>query len=96
MSVPDLAPRSGIGSVVVVWVVAAVVGLAVAIFAPAQWRAAWMPVGMGGCLILAFAIQLAHGHAQGFIQRVAASVLGALVVLGVIGIALALASLFAG
>jgi hypothetical protein len=96
MTVPGLAPRGGLAGIVAVWVVAAVVAITIGLVAPEEWRAAWMPVGLAGCLILAFVIQLVHGHAAGFLPRVAASVVGALVVMGLIGLGLGLASLFAG
>ncbi len=96
MTVPRLAPRGGFAGVVAVWVVAAVVAVSIGLVVPEQSRAEWMPVGLAGCLILAFVIQLVDGHAAGFVQRVAASVVGALVVMGLIGLGLGLASLFAG
>ena len=94
MSSPDLAPRRSLGGVIAVWIVAAVAALAVGAFAPEDWRAAWMPVAMGVSIIVAFAVQLATGSPRGFLQRMAASVLGALVVMGFIGIGLGLATLF--
>jgi len=82
--------------IIAVWVVAAVAALAVGAFAPEDWRAAWMPVAMGVTIIVAFAVQLSGGHPRGFIQRMAISVIGALAVMGFIGIGLGLATLFAG
>jgi hypothetical protein len=79
-----------------VWIVAAVIGVAVGLFASADWRAAWLVVGLGGCLVLTFVIQLAYGRSQGYIQRVAISILGALVVMGVISLGFGLASLVQG
>ena len=93
MAGPSLAPRRATGGVVSVWVAAAVIGLAIGLFVPADWRAAWLVVGMGGCLILAFTVQLAYGRSQGYIQRVAISVLGALLVMGVISLGFGLASI---
>lgn len=93
MAGPSLAPRRATGGVVSVWIAAAVIGLAIGLFVPADWRAAWLVVGMGGCLILAFTVQLAYGRSQGYIQRVAISVLGALVVMGVISLGFGLASI---
>lgn len=93
---PALAPRDGIGRIALVWLAAAVVAVAIGIVAPPDQRAAWMPVGFAGCVCLAFVVQLGVGHAEGFIRRVAASVLGALVVMGMIGLGLGLASLFSG
>ena len=63
---------------------------------PADSRAAWLAVGLGGCLILAFAIQLWAGRSQGFTQRVAASILGALFVLGIISLGFGLATIVPG
>ncbi len=94
MTIPGLAPRAGLGGIVAVWAAAAVIAVAIGLAAPSEWRAAWMPVGLAGCLILAFTIQLLGGHAEGFIRRVAASVLGAMLVMGLIGLGLGLASLF--
>ena len=57
---------------------------------------AWLTVGLGGCLVLAFAIQLWFGRSQGFTERVAASVLGALLVMGVISLGFGLAVVIPG
>ncbi|MFT3797026.1 hypothetical protein [Microbacterium sp.] len=96
MTLPAAAARSSLAGVVAVWIAAAVVAVTIGIVAPDGWRAAWMPVGMAGCLVLAFVIQLVQGHADGFLQRVAASAVGALVVMGLIGLGLGLSSLFSG
>ncbi|MHC2998745.1 hypothetical protein [Microbacterium sp. HJ5] len=96
MAVPELAPRRTIGGIVAVWVVAAVVGVVVGLFAADEWRAQWLAVGLGGCLILAFAVQLWSGRSQGFTERVAASCLGALVVMGVISLGFGLAAIVPG
>ncbi|GAA3913243.1 hypothetical protein [Microbacterium invictum] len=96
MSAPELAPRSSFGGVIAVWIAAAVLALVIGVVAPSDWRAAWMAVGLGACVIIAFAVHLAGGHALGFIQRVAASVLGAMLVMGLIGVGFGLATLFAG
>lgn len=94
MALPELAPRSGIRGIVAAWLIAAVIAIAIGIAAPADAQAAWMAVGMGAVVIVSFALQLAHGHPHGFIQRTAASVLGGLLVMGLIGVGLGLASLF--
>ncbi len=96
MSVPELAPRNGYGGVLAVWITAAVLALAIGIIAPPEWRAAWMAVGLGASVIISFAVHLAGGRAMGFIQRIAASILGAMVVMGLIGVGFGLATLFAG
>ncbi len=96
MATPELAPRRTFGGVVAVWVIAALIGVSIGIFAPEDWRAAWLTVGLGGCLVLAFAIQLWFGRSQGFTERVAASVLGALLVMGVISLGFGLAAIIPG
>ncbi len=96
MSTPDLTPRRTFGGIVAVWVLAAAAGVAIGLFAPAGWRAQWISVALGGCIIAAFAVQLWYGRSQAFIQRMALSSLGALVVLGVITAGFALAAVVSG
>ena len=96
MSVPELAPRSSIGGVVSVWVVALLGGIAIAIFVPFAQQAQWFVLALAGSLLLAFAVQLGYGRSTGFIQRVAASVLGALLALGLVSVAVGLAALTPG
>jgi len=95
VTAPDLAPPRTIGGVIAVWVVAALAAVVVGVLAPNETRALWMPVALGGCLILAFCVQLALGRSRGFIERVSASVLGALLVVGFIGVGFGLSSLVA-
>lgn len=80
--------------VVAVWIVAAVVAVLVGLIAAEDWRAAWMGVGMGIMVPVAFVVQLWSGRSLGFLQRVAMSVLGSLMVMGLIGVGLGLATLF--
>lgn len=96
MTAPELAPRRTFGGVVAVWVIAALIGIAIGIFVPAGLQATWLTVGLGGCLIVSFAIQLWFGRSQGFTERVAAGVLGALLVMGVISLGFGLASIVPG
>jgi len=93
---PDLASRRTFGGVIAVWVVAALLGIGIGLFVPEEWRAAWLTVGLGACLVLAFAVQLWFGRSQGFTQRVAASVLGALLAMGVISLGFGLATIVPG
>lgn len=96
MSIPELAPRRTIGGVIAVWIASAVAGVAIGIFVPEEWRPAWLVVALGGALVLAFAVQLWYGRSQQFIERVAASGLGALLVMGVISAGFGLASIIPG
>jgi hypothetical protein len=95
MAAPALAPRRATGGIIAVLVTAAIAGIAIGVFVPEQWRATWLIVALGGCLILAFTVQLAYARSQGFIERVAISILGCLLVLGVISLGFGLASLVA-
>ena len=96
VTVPELAPRRTFGGVIAVWVVAALSSIAIGLFVPTEWRAAWLTVGLGGCLVLAFAIQLWFGRSQGFTERVAASALGALLVMGFISLGFGLSAIVPG
>lgn len=96
VAVPDLAPRRTFGGIIAVWVLAALIAIVIGIFSAQDGRAAWLGVGLGGCLIAAFAIQLWPGRSQGFTERVAASVLGAALVMGVISLGFGLAALVPG
>ena len=93
MSTPDLAPLGTFGGVIAVWVVSALLGVAIGLLAPADWRAPWLALALAGCLILSFAVQLWYGHSQRFLQRVAASALGSLLVLGLISAGFGLAAI---
>jgi hypothetical protein len=96
VTVSELAPRRTFGGVIAVWVIAALIGVSIGLFVPSEWRSAWLTVGLGGCLVLAFAIQLWFGRSQGFTERVAASVLGALLVMGFISLGFGLSSIVPG
>ena len=96
MATPELAPRRTFAGIAAVWIAAAVMGVSIGMFVPPQWRAAWLVVGLGGCLILSFAVQLGYGRSQGFALRVAAGVLGSLFVLGVISAGFGLAAIVPG
>ncbi len=96
MATPELAPRRTAGGVIAVWVVAALAGIAVGLFVQPDARPAWLAVALGGCLVLALGIQLAYGRSQGFIGRMAASILGALFVMGVISLGYGLATVVPG
>ncbi|MCR2784045.1 MULTISPECIES: hypothetical protein [unclassified Microbacterium] len=93
MSIPELAPRRTFGGIVAVWAVAAVAAVVIGVLSPPEWRSAWVTVALGGCLVLAFAVQLFYGRSQQFTERMAVSVLGALLVMGLIGLGFGLATL---
>ncbi|RKN66249.1 hypothetical protein D7252_00610 [Microbacterium sp. CGR2] len=93
MTDPALAPRNAFVGVVAVWAATFVATIAVGIFVPEEWRVSWMLVAFGGVVLLSFAVQLWFGRTQGFIFRVASSVTGALLLMGVISVGFGLAAL---
>ncbi|MBS0024401.1 hypothetical protein [Microbacterium paraoxydans] len=93
MSEPALAPRNAFTGVIVVWAAAFVGTILIGIFASEEWRIPWMLVGFGAIVLLSFAVQLWYGRTQGFIFRVASSVTGSLLLMGVISIGFGLAAL---
>ncbi|MCK8478693.1 hypothetical protein [Microbacterium aurugineum] len=93
MTEPALAPRNAFVGVIVVWAAAFVATVAIGIFVPEEWRVPWMLVAFGGVVLLSFAVQLWYGRTQGFIFRVASSVIGALMLMGLISVGFGLAAL---
>lgn len=93
MSEPALAPRNALVGLLAVWGVALLSSIAIAIFVDEASRMTALLVAFGGVVLLSFAMQLAHGQVQGFIVRVAGSVLGALLLMGLISAGFALAAL---
>lgn len=93
MSDPALAPRNPLGGVAVVWSAALLAAIVIGIFVSEEWRVPWLLVTFGAVVLLAFAVQLWYGRTQGFIFRVAASVTGSLLLLGVISAGFALAAI---
>lgn len=67
-------------SVIPVWIVAALGALAVGILAPFS-PLNWIPLVMAGAILLTFVIQLGVSRKEGLVERIAASLGGALVVL---------------
>lgn len=93
MTDPALAPRNAFVGVLIVWVTAFLATVAIGIFVPEEWRVPWLLVGFGGVVLLSFAVQLGYGRTQGFIFRVASSVTGALLLMGIISVGFGLAAL---
>ncbi|GAA4486550.1 hypothetical protein [Microbacterium panaciterrae] len=91
---PALAPRSPLVGLVVTWAVAAIGAIVIGIFAPDRTMMTWYIIGFGICVLLSFAVQLVRGETKGFILRVAAGSLGALLVMGLFSVGFGVASLF--
>ena len=94
MADPVLAPRSPFVGLVVIWAAAAVVAILIGIFAPAALMMTWYAIGFGLCVMLSFTVQLARGETRGFILRVSAGSLGALLVMGIVSAGFGIAALF--
>lgn len=93
MSEPAIAPRNAFHGVVAVWIASLVIAVTLGIVLPDEVRVGWLLIAFGGVVLLSFAVQLAYGRAQGFIVRVAGSVVGALVVMGLVSAAFGIATL---
>ncbi|MEV7632019.1 hypothetical protein AB0N64_06385 [Microbacterium sp. NPDC089318] len=93
MSEPALAPRNAFHGVVAVWIASLVVAVTLGIVLPEDARVGWLLIAFGGIVLVSFAVQLAYGRAQGFIVRMAGSVVGALVVMGLVSAGFGLAAL---
>jgi hypothetical protein len=91
---PALAPRSPLVGLVVTWAVAAVGAILIGIFAPDANLMTWYIIGFGICVLLSFGVQLIRAETHGFILRVAAGSLGALLVMGVVSVGFGVASLY--
>jgi len=95
MSEPALAPRNAFHGVVAVWIASLVTAIVLGVVLPEQARVTWLLIAFGAIVLVAFAVQLAYGRAQGFIVRVAGSVVGALVVMGLVSAVFGLTALAA-
>lgn len=84
MADPVLAPRSPFVGLIVTWAVAAVGAILIGVFSPDELLTTWYVIGVGICVLLSFAIQLGRGETRGFILRVSAGSLGALLVMGIV------------
>jgi hypothetical protein len=71
------------GSVVVVWVLAALCGVVIGLFSPVREYADWLALSLGGCIFAAMCVQLATQEKRGFVNRLAGSTGGAVIVLGI-------------
>ena len=72
------------------WFVALLAAIAIGIFSGPSEYADWLGLTLAGCTVLALCVQLATQEKRGFVNRLAASVVGAV---GVLAIATAVLSL---
>lgn len=93
MTQPALAPRNAFVGVIGVWIVSLLAAVAIGIFVSEEWRIPWLLVAFGSAVLLSFAVQLWYGRTDGFIFRVGGSVLGALLLMGVVSVGFGIAAL---
>ena len=72
-------------SIVAVWVAALVFAIVIGVVSAPHTYAAWLALALAGCIVGALFAQLATQEKQGFVDRPAASVVGAFVILAVAG-----------
>ncbi|TQL47029.1 hypothetical protein FB562_0072 [Homoserinimonas aerilata] len=70
-------------SVVVVWVAAVVGAVLVLVFGVAGQHMVWFPIVLAVTVLLAFSLQLSLDSKEGLVDRLMASIVGAVVVLAV-------------
>lgn len=73
-----------LGRLVIAWVLAALVALAVVFWAPASLRFEWIAAAIGVTMLVSFILQLGTAQKQGFITRLSYSVLGGAFIIGVV------------
>ncbi|WP_431218605.1 hypothetical protein [Leifsonia xyli] len=89
---PALPRWAAVVSIGSVWVVALVLGVLIGVLSRPAGYASWLSLALAVCALLAFVSQLATQQKDGFTSRLAATLAGSFVVLGVIGAVLALTS----
>lgn len=72
------------------WSIALVLALATAFFGPSLQRWEWFSAVAGVSIIVAFAVQLIIGRADGFILRTATAALGSVIIVGIVSLVVAL------
>lgn len=86
----SLNPAMRWGSIATVWVLAVIASVAIGMFADTASFTAWLGLALAGCTVAALILQLATQEKRGFIDRLGASVSGALVILAIASAILAL------
>ncbi|WP_374009810.1 hypothetical protein [Leifsonia sp. LS-T14] len=89
---PPLPRWVSVVSIGSVWLVALVLGILIGVLSRPAEYASWLSLALAVCALLGFVAQLATQQKDGFVNRLAATLAGSFVVLGLIGAILALAS----
>jgi hypothetical protein len=88
-AVPGLSRAWRNASVGVIWALAVVLAIVIGTVSPAEQYASWLSLALAACVVGGLVAQLATQEKDGFVNRLAASVSGAFVILGVAGAVLA-------
>ncbi len=83
---PEPLPRAAVAwSVGAVWALALVLGILIALLSHPVQYASWLSLALGVCVIASFGAQLATQQKEGFVNRLATTLTGSFVILGVFG-----------
>ncbi len=72
-----------VGTVLPVWALSLVAAVTIGVASPVDQYLTWLPIALAAAVLVTFCIQLSTLTKEGFVQRVMASVGGAVLVLGV-------------
>ncbi|TDW29544.1 hypothetical protein [Cryobacterium psychrophilum] len=70
-------------SIAAVWVLAVIGATLTGLTAPPGETLAWVALTLAGCTLVTLSLQLATGQKEGYVARVTASIVGAVIVLSV-------------
>ncbi|HEV7956230.1 MAG TPA: hypothetical protein VGP10_03620 [Marisediminicola sp.] len=87
---------SRLATVLPVWGVAAIAALVIGLLVPPEQYLQWLSIAMGVSVLITFCIQVAIVRKEGLVDRVVASVSGAIVILAAATLVLSLVALPAG
>lgn len=73
------------GSVGAVWALALVFAVLIGVISTPDRYASWLSLALAGCVLLGLIAQLATQQKDGFVNRLAATVTGSFVILGIVG-----------
>ncbi|HEU4849815.1 MAG TPA: hypothetical protein VFS93_05330 [Terrimesophilobacter sp.] len=83
MTTSDQQWELQVGTVVPVWVLCLVGAITIGIASPADQYLTWLPIALAAAVLVTFCIQLSTLTKEGFVNRVMASLGGAVLVIGV-------------
>ena len=96
MTTADHSKELKAGTVLPVWAVTVIAAVIIGVASPSDEYFVWLSVAMAAAVIVTFAVQLSTLTKVGFVDRVMASVGGAVLILGIATGVLALLRLMNG